>query len=447
MGREVTGPRARALLLPAALAACGTEPSGTLTLTVDALPPVTRETSIVVAGTVTRTPAKATAIIVTVAGGAAAAADTTAATRYEVRVTLNPNAANALTVSATDATGSSSAPAAASIRQDNQAPTVTQVTPVNASDDVAGTTTVELRLSEPVVLVPGGGVRLSRQGALLSGATTRSADSLTLTYTSSVPLSPNAVIHVTLGGVNDVAGNAVAATFASCFATALTGATASVVYPDSSIPDRVETELLAGTPPLPPDIVTVRFAREGSLFSGVIRFAGPRTFSLTAPDHATALLDLDTDQDSTTGFITFKDSIFKASAALGDSFSSGTGAEFLVGLEPLAALGDSAYVGEYVDYLTFQPLATFLPGMCGPMMGFVLPMSIFGATEDGLMNALLVGLAENAAQFMVDPVPIRRHLPLALPAASPLPPVSLAPYVTPAGGRTIRRDRPPRPLR
>ena len=58
------------------LLGCGTEPPGTLTLTVEDLPKFSLSSSIVVRGTVTRQPASDTPIILTIAGGAETVFDT-----------------------------------------------------------------------------------------------------------------------------------------------------------------------------------------------------------------------------------------------------------------------------------------------------------------------------------------------------------------------------------
>ena len=58
------------------LLGCGTEPPGTITLTVEDLPKSSLSSSIVVRGTIARQPSSDAPIILTIAGGATTVSDT-----------------------------------------------------------------------------------------------------------------------------------------------------------------------------------------------------------------------------------------------------------------------------------------------------------------------------------------------------------------------------------
>ncbi|MBI4421160.1 MAG: Ig-like domain-containing protein, partial [Gemmatimonadetes bacterium] len=425
-------------LVCCAAAACGSEPSGSLEITLDAFSKVTNATNVTLGGGVTRTPPKQTTIVVRATGGLGSPVDTVRGGRFALKIDLNPNAQNQLSLVASDATGAASEALAVTIRQDNEGPTVAQMTPADTSDNAATNTTISLKMSEPVVVAPGGGLRMSRQGATVSGSSNLSADSLTFSFTPSAPLSPNAIYRLTLSGVTDVATNPVAATFSSCFATAITGAPATFATTDPSS-DLFSSSGSPGTLQ-PPDLLAARFAREGALFSGIFRFVGPRVFSNVAANRAAVFIDLDVDQDSTTGFVTFKDTLFLASANSTnrfDTLSSGTRAEYIIGLEPHTQLGDSAYVGKYTAPEEFNVMGTFLPGVCGALMGFVAPFSVIG-NDDGKINAVVMSLAASSTFLYVDPMPTKGHLTLNLAAPTPV-----AAFDWPAsptrGGQVFRR--------
>jgi hypothetical protein len=185
--------------------------------------------------------------------------------------------------------------------------------------------------------------------------------------------------------------------------------------------------------------------------SAVFQFVGPRTFSSTASNRAGVMFDLDLDQDSATGFRPFKDSILIASAhpTSGyngfDTLTSGTRAEYLVDMEPDPAHGDSAEIVHYSGYLSGTITALFMPGTCGPFMGFVLPWSILGG-DDGNVNALATGYAETATDAYIDPMPLKGHLTLTL--AGPAPPIGpvadLSAAFTPITPISVRRRIRPR---
>src|SRR5262249_7472670 len=137
-----------------------------------------------------------------------------------------------------------------------------------------------------------------------------SSDSLTLTFAPSGTLSPNAIYRAGFTGVADKAGNAVAATTSACFVTTIAGAakTATFTDPTGDFYFGGTTTGLA-----PPDLIGARFARDADLLSTLLQFtplSGARTFSSTGANRTGLALDIDIDQDSTTGFTTLKDSLF-----------------------------------------------------------------------------------------------------------------------------------------
>ncbi len=419
----------------ALLVGCSSEPAappaeakGTLTLTIDDTYPRSTATSAqTYAGSVTRTPTSTSPVTVTVVGAAGAASAIAAAGRYSIPVTLNPNQTNQLRLVATDGTGSVSDSLRITIRHDGLAPSIAQATPATAADNVPlSTSTILVRMSEPVTMAAGGGVRLSRQGVLLAGATTLSADSLTLTFTfGGTTLSPNAIYQLALSGITDAIGNSTNTAATSCFITTPTGATRTTLVTD---PDAV----IYQTNPIPtgipvPDVVAARFAREDSLLSGVIQFIGPRTFSLTDSIRAGVFIDLDTDQSNLTGYATLKDTLFANSSIAGVT-NSGTRAEYFIDLEPDPTNGGAALVVKYTSPVSGDVKAAFLPRTCGAFMAFVFPLSALGG-ETGNMNIVMLGIATgNNDGLFVDPVPGTGFLTTTLAA----PPIRLSAPVTAA---------------
>ena len=390
--------------------------AGTFTLTPDPTGPLASEADLVVTGTVTRVPALTTPIFVRAAGGVESTTDTVTDGQFSVVVTLHPNVSNTITLTATDDLGSASSAPPFTILHDGIAPTIVQATPADTSDGITAGTLLRVTLSEPLAVFMDGGIQLSRQGLAVAGATTMSADSLTLSFVPSVALSPNAIYRMAFVGVSDRAGNAISFGTSSCFVTSPIGAAATFTAADSS------NDLYRSlTPPIiaAPDLIAARFAREGALFSGVFRFAGPRSFERDGVDRAEIFVDLDTDQDSTTGFVTLKDTLFLNSGPPLDTLGSGTRAEYIIGLSPLASAGDNAYVGKYTAPLNFQVVDTFQPGVCGSFMSFAIPFTL--VDDDGKLNAVVMGYSGSGNSILVDPMPAKGRLELDLGPLTPAP--------------------------
>jgi hypothetical protein len=408
----------------------GSEPDGTLTLTLDAFSPATTSSSVVLAGGVTRSPEKNTRIVVRVTGGLGAPADTVQGGRFSISVPLTPNATNQFSVTASDATGATSETKAVSIRQDNQAPAIAQSTPADLTDGVALNSGVQVRMSEAVVVGAGGGIRVTRQGVPIAGTGTLSGDSLTFSFTPSAPLAPNAIYRIGFSGVGDALGNMVPDASSACFVTTINGAPQSGVFPD-------DDNFYYQTNPAPvgllvPDVISSRFAREGTAFSGIIQFAGTRSFSRTATDRAAVYIDLDIDQNPATGYATFKDTL-----GLPGVGPSGTRAEYFIALDPDAAHHDSAEVVLHTqpveDAIEGEIVGFFMPGSCGAFMSFLIPFSAVGG-DDGLMNIVMLAFSGTSTALFVDPVPGSGHFTLNLPATTAPGPLAASAF-TPSSSR------------
>lgn len=390
-----------ALLL---LGACGTEPSAVLTITLDNAPSLVRSATVAISGLVTRTPAKETTIIVTAAGGQTAAADTAGAGgRFTVEVSLNPDARNEIVLTAQDASGAVSPPDTAFVEHDGVSPSVVSATP---EGDGAGTmVSVEVLFSEPVVLTGAGALELVNQGLSVSGATTLSAGSLTATFVPQQALQENAIYTIGFPGVTDAAGNPVAEGPTRCFITELTAPTGTELDSTNDL-----FALGAPTGASPADLVELRLGAQTGRLLGVLRFTTPRQFDPDAANNASAYLDLDLDQDSTTGFVTFKDTVF---SMLDPALSSGTRAEYVIALDWFPTLADSAVVGRYDAPLSIEVVATLLPDVCGEFYGFSVSFGLLGSDDGNFDYVVLAGHLE-ANGVLIDPAPESGHYTAAL---------------------------------
>src|SRR6185436_414687 len=182
--RPMTFRRALTLVSASLGVACGSDP-GVLSIQLDSYPRFSKSATVALTGVVTRTPVKDTRIIVSAIGGTTIPSDTAdGAGHFSLTLPLTASTSNMFTISATDKDGSTGSPVSITIKEDNLSPTVSQATPADAADNVAtNTSTFQEKLNEPVIMGVGGGIQLSRQGAVVPGGTTSiSADSLTLTY-------------------------------------------------------------------------------------------------------------------------------------------------------------------------------------------------------------------------------------------------------------------------
>jgi hypothetical protein len=381
----------------ALLAACGsetvtTEP-GALVITLNGPPPsLTNAGTLAVTGQVTRTPAADLPIVVNATGGPNAVSDTAADDgSFALAVGLTLNAQNTLTISASDASGSSVTPVSVEVEHDGRAPQVSAMTPVNESDGVSPAT-VTVVFNEPVK--PGSAaLALSVQGVSVPGSAVLSADSLSLAFTPSGPLAGNAV-HVVSVNAEDQLGNA-AASLRQCF---VTGGSGISVFTDPENDGFVDGT--PGTALVPVDLRELRLSQSGGNVHGVLRFSGPRSIDPTASNTVFVVLDLDIDQDGATGFVSLKDTVFQGLLA-----ASGARVEYTIGLAAgIGVAGDSAFAASYTAPLQFQTTSLFLPGFCGALAGFVVPMTALG-NDDGAFDVVGYLDALDATGAYYDPAP------------------------------------------
>ena len=367
--------------------------SGTLTITLDAVPPaLTNAATVQLAGQVTRTPAagNVSTVVTVTRDETTQTATADASNRFAFTVTLAQNAENEIQLSATDQSGSTGPPLAVSVVHDDTGPTVVQITPANQADQVTAGTVV-VTMSEPVHSVEGSGIVVSRLGSPVPGVVDMSADERTFTFTPAAPFVTGAIHSIAAGGFRDALGNQ-EADFGACFVTG--GAGAAFADPGNDL-------YFGGDPAnlVPPDLLEMRLARGGGELRGVLRFDAPRTFDPAAPNNLAAAIDFDTDSDGNTGFTTVKDFVFDGILA-----PSGAGAESAVwllsdpssGIEPFAI----AYTGDLEGTITH----TFSPDLCGVFVGFGVPEAALGLASNSFR---MVGYAEavDAAGIYADPAP------------------------------------------
>lgn len=430
-----------ALALLVMLPACASEPVA-LFLTLDQPPGATRGDTVELRGTVTRIPPEfadrhvpatlASAITVTATGGSDTAVDTAETDgAFTLRVPLTRNAPNALMLVARDARGNISDSVPLLVKQDAVAPRLAAATPLPGQENVSLDPVIEVRFSEPIVLTSGGAdLQLVTTAQTVRGAFLLSADSLTLNFFPEATLLTNSVYNLTLTEVTDAAGNPMFGESA-CFVTGLTGV-------DFTVTDELGD--VFGSSPSPSDLRRMQLSAHGNLLTTVLRFTAPRAFDTLSTDNIFGFLEFDIDQDSLTGFTAFKDFVF---SGLGPEFSSGTGVEYVVGVEQFT-LGDSAYVGRYVDDLFFEVITTFIPDFCREFIGFAVPIDALtdtgGMTDDGNLNLVTFMANLGPNDFSVDPTPTGGHLVVNFAGR-----FTAAPFGAPAasrGGRRLVRLQP-----
>lgn len=398
MTRPIT---AACLLTAVSLLACS-EP-GTLVITLGGVPTTTAATHVSISGVVSRVPAQETQIIVTSSGGAAPASDTASADgSFTLPVSLVANAVNTIVLTAQDGTGSVSAPVTVEVRQDGVAPSVVSVTPTG--DDVSTAPSISVTFSEPVVLDGTDAVQLGNRVHAVPASALLSTDSLTVSLALSEVLLENAVYGLTFPGVEDVAGNAVTPPESACFVTANT------VPAATQQTDPTDDIYALGDPVgrSPPDVDLVRLAIHTNRLFGVLRFTTVRSFGSTTqlPTNNTfAYLELDLDEDSATGSVTLKDTLF--AGVLG---RSGLRAEAVVAIDWFGQFGDSAVVGQYWadTSLVFDVTHAFIPEVCDRYVGFAVPFGTLG-TDDGNFGYVLFAGNEEADGLLLDPMPESGH--------------------------------------
>jgi hypothetical protein len=395
-------------VLITAVIACGTEPTppGSLAITLDSLPSVSTATALTIAGTVVRTPpAPDVPITVSVAVASTTLTDSADADgRFTIATTLPSHQSTNITVTATDATGSTSTPVTVAVLHDATPPGVLSITPANVADAVI-TDAIVVQFSEPIA-DGSGTVTVSHQYATLAGSVDWSTDRTEVTFTPATPFPPNAIINVLITAVEDAAGNTASAS-PSCFITG--GAASSPTDPTGDL-------FVSGSPGptlVPIDITQLRFAQSATTFYSMLRFTTPRSMSATSPSNIFAVLDIDIDSDPGTGFPSAKDIVFS-----GVLPSSGMGAEYAIVLIPQQSLADTSIVIQYADTLEGPITAGFLPTTCGSFLGFAIPRTALGSDE-GSFRAVLLALTGDETGDYVDAAPDAGAYAVALPAAAP----------------------------
>ena len=382
-------------------AACGSTEPATVVLAIDGVDEVTSDPIIQITGALTRSPPANTPLFVAISGGAAAVTDTANEQgRFAAEVRLQLDQINTLTVTPQDGTGAMGQAVTVTILHDGSGPMVVIMTP---SGDGLGTSapTVEVQLSEPVrVSGPGSGMTLASGPFTVPGTSVLASDSVTFTFipTPGTVLPENSIFSVAFQGVTDAAGNVPVVGTNACFVTQLT-VPAMNQFPDTT---RANQDVLGfftqgGPQPLfidPADIDQVRTGIQDSVLTVVTRFTNDRSFDLADSNNTFVLIDIDIDQDSTTGSRTFRDSLFIFAGL--PKRTSGMGADYGVFVDHLPDVGDSAVVAQYTGIWVdggpeFNALDVFWPSFCGPFVGVRVALTLLGG-DDGNMNVSVMAL-------------------------------------------------------
>jgi hypothetical protein len=144
------------------------------------------------------------------------------------------------------------------------------------------------------------------------------------------------------------------------------------------------------------------FTRSGVRLYGLMEFATPRTFSNSGKTNASALIDIDLDQNPATGFTSVYDYLLRNIPEL----DSHLGAELLVGIEPREDFGDSAYVGVLTsDSTSFVVADLFGVGVCGTYFGFNTDSIIGAFGDDGNFDFTVLAIASSGPGAYADAAP------------------------------------------
>lgn len=398
--------------LATVVASCGTDPTAILTISMNAFPEFTSETGVDLSGTVTRDPPDDKPIIVTVAGGTNIVTDTTDGA-FQFRVNLNRNRENQLAITAHDQTGAISQAFIATVFHDDTGPLAESSIPSNRAENVPLDTPIELRFAERLVATSASATfRLKQNSRVVPGVATLSGDSTLFTFQPSDPLEPHSIYEMTAPGFGDAAGNPALNGGSVCFITNADGLVTEVSTDTST------STFSGGTPNqlTTPDLVGASLARVGNTLYGLFEFTADR--SLTGPtDRAAVFLDIDIDNNGSTGFLGLKDFLLDTNFP---ELNSGMGTEFVVSLDG-HAVADSGFVGVNVGDAEWNVIDTFLPGVCGRFFGFDTDALL--ASDDGnfdyVYSAFAVEDTTAQAAVFLDPVPIEGHFTAALTTPGP----------------------------
>ena len=396
-------------------AGCGTEPSGVLTITLNDLPEFTSERTITVSGTITRAPASDIPVVVAVAGGQETVSDTVQGS-FSFEVGIAANAETQLAVTASDGTGTISDPLIVVIFHDDTGPQVATSVPTNEGTGVPLNTAISLRFDEPLVQTgPDASFTLTQNSRAVPGTATLSGDNTFVTFEPDQILEPFSIYEMVIRGFTDGAGNAVGDGRNFCFITTSEGLDLEV-RADTSGRD------FGGGPTADrltaPDLVGGSLARSGSTLYGLFEFAQRRTLRGDT-DKASVFVDIDLDQDRTTGFKGIKDFVFDANFP---ELSSGLGAEVVVALDAHGVVSDSAgvapdsaFVGVNDGDASWVEIDLFLPGVCGRFFGFHTTAILGDSIQNsGRFNYTYMAIAvedpdADPTAFFLDPVPEEGH--------------------------------------
>ncbi len=408
---------------------CGTEPSGTLTLTVEDLPQFALPTALAVRGSVSRDPVSDTPKIVAIAGASETVSDTVDG-QFSFTVRLKPNQENQLSVMAFDGTGSIADAVVVSVFHDDTGPLIVSSIPINKQTSVSLTTAIEVRYGEPLVQTsPSASFTLKQNSRPVLGTAALSGDQTLFTFQPDQPLEPASIYEMVVTGFTDEAGNPAGGGSNACFITTLSGLQPgqTAVTTDTSA-----TFFFGGDTTIIDNInmMGATLARSGSTLYGLFEFGKERALT-DEVKRAAVFVDIDLDNNPTTGFKGFKD--FQLDQNFPE-LSTGLGAEAIVSLDA-HVIADSGFVGVNTANAVWEPIDTFLPGVCGRFFGFHTT-AILGDSiqDDGNFTYAYMGFvvqdSSDAAPggVVADPVPVSG---------------SFAAELTTPGPPTLRTSPPP----
>jgi len=391
----------------ALLAGCGTEPSGTLTVSVDAIPSLVTDVDITVSGSVSRSPSSEAVMVIALAGAASTKTDTLPADgKFSLAVRLRANQENQLAITASDETGSVSDPTIVVVFHDDEGPQIAALTPPSRARNVALDSPIEALFAEALEAAgPSDGMALFHNANPVAGQSTLSADKRTLSFVPDAALEPGSVYEMRITGFADEAGNAAGTGQDLCFITSSDGFPADTANDESS-----DLALTAGTPApgavSPIDFRRIVFTRSGTRLYGLVGFNGNRTFVNDDPNIGTALIDIDIDQDKATGFKSVFDNLLGGPPGQPPLFESNLGAEMFIGLEPRVDFGDSAYVGILTsDTTSFNVVELFIPGICSSTFGFHVDAVLGTTADDGNFDFTVLAIATVGGAGFADAAP------------------------------------------
>jgi hypothetical protein len=214
---------------------------------------------------------------------------------------------------------------------------------------------------------------------------------------------------VTVGGIRDRAGN-LGGGGSRCFTTG--GA-------QGRFDDAVGTDVFATDPPpapgtVPTDMASVRLHATPTHLLGIVAFTTARSLDGTDPANTLVALDLDTDQDSSTGFLTYKDAQFA-----GVLPSSRMGSEYLIIVFPQENPTDSALVVQWTDTLAGNIVHRFAPSICGTTIGVKVPLAALGGDDGAVHGVVYADVADAALNLFADAAPDSGYMVLVPAGAAP----------------------------